>query len=91
MTDNPYTTTDLALITYLCMLGKKVVELKETGDKRIEFTVNITIPEGKKYQDDFLQSQFLTYFTTLRQVKYILHQFKDRQLLNNISEGLDKN
>lgn len=76
-----FTTTDLSLVTYICMKGYKVLEILPVmgSNTALKFLLNCSKNEGDKLQDEFIQSEFRTYYSTFQQVKYLLRSYKERR------------
>ena len=79
ITEKPkFETSDLSLATYICMQGRKVLELKPTNGRLI-FVIDASQDEGNKYQDEFMSSEFISYYNVLRQMKSLIHSYKERR------------
>ena len=80
-----YKTSDMSTAAYVAMQGYKIVRLEPYSfhSDRLIFVIDCPIEKGNDLQDEFLQSDFFTYFEVLKQTKTLLHNFKDRQRLDS--------
>jgi len=76
-----YRTTDISLVAYLCLRGYKIKEIKNVGTNIVlyEFVVNCDKKEAKKYQDEFLTSEFRTYYKAIEDIKYLMRNYRERE------------
>ena len=68
---NHITTDDLAFSAYLRMLNYPLVELNRSDTKLI-FTFGVPTSEEKALRVKFINSEFLTYYNELRNLKKLL-------------------
>jgi len=79
-----YPTSDLGLASYLCFKGYKIVEIKQLSGNIFQFCIDCPIEDAKKFQEEFIESDFRLYYQSIQEVKYIMRSFRDRQ---NIDRG----
>lgn len=70
-TTNHITTDDLAFSAYLRMLNYPLVESHGSGTK-LMFTFGVPTSEEKALRVKFINSEFLTYYNELRNLKKLL-------------------
>ena len=82
-----FKTTDISLVSFICMRGHRVVEIKPVigAYNALQFVLDCSIDLGRTLQDEFMQSEFRDYYESVRQVKSLLRVYKERQSFDKVS------
>lgn len=82
MNKKNYQTTDIGIIAYLFLRGHPIKEIKSSNGRLASFVSKCELSRGQELEQEYIESEFLSYYNATEQVRWLLNRYKDRETLD---------